>query len=128
MQVPEIILVALGGGVGSALRWLMGKLFSAWSNAVPWSTVLINLTGAFAIGYLSVLFSVEWQDRYGNVLNAAVLTGLLGGYTTSSTMQLDAARLMKSRSSVAAVTYLAGSTVFGIAAAGLGALLARAAG
>ena len=125
MQSLDILLVAIGGGVGSLLRWLVGKLVPTSRDGIPWSTVLINLSGAFVIGYLSVLFSVDWHDRYGTVLNSAVLTGLLGGYTTFSTMQLDAAKLQRGGSPGRAAIYLVGSVIFGIAAAGLGAWLAR---
>ncbi len=128
MELPDVLLVALGGGVGSLLRWLVGKLVPTHADGIPWSTILINVSGAFVIGYLSVLFSVEWHDRYGSALNSAVLTGLLGGYTTFSTMQLDAAKLSKARSAGMAAAYLIGSVVFGIVAAGLGAGLARLSG
>jgi len=121
MMLADIILVAFGGGVGSLLRWLVGKLVPTQTNGIPWSTVLINVNGAFLIGYLSVLFSVEWHDRYGTALNSAVLTGLLGGYTTFSTMQLDAAKLMRHRSGGSSALYLIGSVVSGIIAAGIGA-------
>ena len=128
MQSLDLLLVAIGGGVGSLLRWMVGKLVPTSPGGIPWSTVLINLSGAFVIGYLSVLFSVEWHDRYGSVLNSGVLTGLLGGYTTFSTMQLDAAKLQTGGHAGKAATYLIGSVVLGIAVAGLGAGLARLGG
>jgi CrcB protein len=71
-----------------------------------------------------VLFAVDWRDRYGAALNAGVLTGLLGGYTTFSSMQLDAAKLGETNRTLAA-SYLALSTVIGLLAAALGAMLAR---
>ncbi|WP_172123252.1 CrcB family protein [Devosia sp. 919] len=129
MQFSDLVFVAGGGGIGSVLRWLVGKLVKEQGpGGFPWSTVLINVTGAFVIGLLSVLFSVEWHDRYGSLLNAGVLTGILGGYTTFSTMQLDAAKLYHSGSPGKTVGYLLGSVVLGILAAGAGAQLARLAG
>ena len=128
MQSLDILLVAIGGGAGSLLRWFVGKLIPTSAGEIPWSTVLINLSGAFVIAYLSVLFSVEWHDRYGTALNSAVLTGFLGGYTTFSTMQLDAAKLQMSGHTGKAAIYLIGSVVMGVALAGLGVWLARSVG
>jgi hypothetical protein len=45
-----------------------------------------------AMGYLSTLFGVDWRARHGAALNSFVLTGVLGGYTTFSTMQLEAVK------------------------------------
>jgi len=127
MLMSDVALVALGGGTGSLLRWGAGKLFpSSGRGGIPWSTVFINITGAFAIGYLSVLFSVEWHDRYGSFLKSAVLTGLLGGYTTFSTMELDAAKISRVGFAGKAALYLVVQVAVGVAAAGLGAALAHA--
>lgn len=129
MLVSDVALVAVGGGIGSLLRWLAGKMLSSSEGAgIPWSTIFVNLTGAFVIGYLSVLFSVEWHDRYGSFLKSAVLTGILGGYTTFSTMELDTAKLVRGEGTGKAAIYIVGQTVLGVAVAGLGAALARAGG
>jgi len=129
MILSDVVFVALGGGVGSLLRWGVGKIFaSETEGGIPWSTVIINITGAFVIGYLSVLFSIEWHDRYGSFLKSGILTGLLGGYTTFSTMQLDAAKMFRGGSGGKAAGYLIVQVAVGIAAAGLGAALARGGG
>jgi CrcB protein len=77
------------------------------------------------IGYLSVLFGVDWHDRFGTPLNAGILTGVLGGYTTFSSMQLDAANLADKSRRDKALFYIVASVVAGLAAAALGAFLAR---
>lgn len=133
MVLTDIALVALGGGAGSLLRWLVGKMVSSPKpGGIPWSTVVINITGAFVIGYLSILFSVEWHDRYGSFLKSAILTGVLGGYTTFSTMELDTAKLFRAGGARGgagkAAAYIIVQLAVGIAAAGLGATLARAGG
>ena len=96
----------------------------------PLGTFLINTSGSFVIGYLSVLFHVDWHDRHGHgmVLNALVLTGLLGGYTTFSSMQLDAARLGPKRHGRSAAFYLLLSVAAGLLAALAGAALAHGQG
>ena len=124
MLLSDVALVALGGGVGSLLRWGVGKLVPG-SGGIPWSTIIINITGAFAIGYLSVLFSVEWHDRYGSFLKSAILTGVLGGYTTFSTMELDTVKMFRAGNAVKAAFCIIGQLALGVAVAGLGAELAR---
>ncbi len=129
MTPMDIVWVGLGGGLGSALRWWIGQIAGElYHGNFPLGTFLINISGTFLIGYLSVLFGVDWHNRYGHgmVLNAFVLTGVLGGYTTFSSMQLDAAKLVgKSRGGVAA-SYLFLSVLAGLLAGELGATLARA--
>lgn len=125
MQPLDVMWVGLGGGAGSLLRWWIGRIVGErYRGSFPLGTFLINISGAFVIGYLSILFSVDWRDRYGTVLNAGVLTGILGGYTTFSSMQLDAAKLAGSDRPGLAAGYLMVSTVAGLVAAGLGAGLA----
>ena len=121
--------VGLGGGLGSVLRWWVGLVVGMrYKGDFPLGTFLINMSGAFAIGYLSVLFKVDWHDRYGTALNAGVLIGVLGGYTTFSTMQLDAVKLAGKRGKVSAAFYLSLSVVVGQLAAGFGGALARVQG
>src|SRR5215831_11537188 len=125
----DVMWVAVGGGVGSVLRWVVGRIVGErYHGDFPLGTFLINVSGAFAIGYLSVLFSVDWRYRHGTALNARILTGLLGGYTTFSTMQLDAVNLARKRGGVPAASYLLVSLIAGQLAAGLGGALALAQG
>jgi CrcB protein len=131
MKPLDVMWVGLGGGLGSVLRWWIGLLVGErYHGDFPLGTFLINISGAFFIGCLSVLFGVDWHDRYGRgvVLNALVLTGLLGGYTTFSGMQLDAAKLAGKKHSRFAAFYLFLSVAVGLLAAALGATLARAQG
>ncbi len=126
MIALDVFWVGLGGGLGSLLRWWVGlRVSQFYKGTLPLGTLLINVSGAFVIGYLSILFSVDWRDRYGDVLNAAVLTGILGGYTTFSSMQLDASKLASIKDRVWAGGYLIISVLLGLAAAAFGAWLAR---
>ncbi|ENQ64132.1 fluoride efflux transporter CrcB [Brucella melitensis] len=126
MTPLDVMWVGLGGGVGSLGRWWIGRIVGEYHHgAFPLGTFLINISGAFVIGYLSVLFGVDWHDRYGTMLNAGVLTGILGGYTTFSSMQLDAVKLSHKGQGGLAVFYLVASVLFGLFAAWLGAMLAH---
>lgn len=113
------------------LRWWIGRLVGErYKGQFPLGTFLINISGSLVIGYLSVLFNVDWDNRHGHgmVVNALVITGILGGYTTFSSMQLDAARLAAKQHVPLAGFYLLLSVATGLLAALAGAALARAQG
>jgi fluoride exporter len=129
MKPVDVMWVGLGGGLGSVLRWWVGRFVGErYHGDFPLGTFLINVSGTFLIGYLSVLFGVDWHDRYGHgmVLNAFVLTGILGGYTTFSSMQLDAVKLSENKRAGLATSYLLLSVAAGLLLGELGAALARA--
>ena len=125
MVATDIFWVGLGGGTGSLLRWWVGLAVSKlYRGHFPLGTFLINVSGALIIGYLSALFGIDWRERYGEWLNAGLLTGVLGGYTTFSSMQLDVANLAHAHQRLLAAGYLIVSVVTGVAAAACGAWLA----
>ena len=111
------LLVALGGGVGAALRFLVESFVAArTSGRFPWGVVLVNVTGSFAIG-LAVA-----RIEPGTALTVAT-AGLLGGYTTFSTASLDTARLVLRGRGGRAVAHAAGTAVACVTAAWLGLVL-----
>jgi CrcB protein len=126
MNDPVILaLVFVGGAAGSAIRWLVGiGVGKRYKGAFPLGTFFINVSGAFLMGFLSTLFTVDWKDRYGSNLTALVLTGVLGGYTTFSSYQLDTANLYN-KGTQGLVFYWIGSVAVGLIAAYLGAITAR---
>lgn len=122
-----VALVFVGGAGGSVIRWLVGLGVGERYKGItfPLGTLLINVSGAFLMGLLSTSFNVDWKDRYGSNLTAFVLTGVLGGYTTFSAYQVDAANLYKNAGRTWAAVYWAGSVAAGLIAAALGAITAR---
>lgn len=126
MNDPVILaLVFVGGAGGSVIRWLVGiGVDKRYKGTFPLDTFLINVSGCFLMGFLSTLFTVDWKDRYGSNLTALVLTGVLGGYTTFSSYQLDTANLYNKRAQ-GLVLYWIGSVAAGLIAASLGAITAR---
>ncbi len=126
MTALDVLWVGAGGSLGSLLRWWTGHLIGErYRTDFPLGTFLINLSGAFAMGFLSVFFMVDWHTRHGTALSALCLTGVIGGFTTFSSMQLDAAKLAGHRGDAFAVFYVLISVVAGLLAAAVGAVLAR---
>ena len=121
-----LALVFVGGAGGSAIRWLVGIGVGERykGSTFPLATFLINVSGAFLMGLLSTLLNVDWKDRYGSNLTALVLTGLLGGYTTFSSYQLDTANLYNKGERGSVFFYWIGSVAAALIAAALGAITA----
>lgn len=117
-------LVAVGGAVGTGARQGLGLLVPAVGD-LPVAILLVNLTGAFLLGLL-----LEWLLRSGpdegrrRDLRLLVGTGVLGGYTTYSALALDGAAMISGGRPGLAVAYTVGSVLLGVAAAGLGVVLA----
>jgi CrcB protein len=126
MKPIDIMWVCIGGGIGSLLRWWIGQFIDArMPSAFKYSTLFINITGAFVIAYLSAAMAIGWQQRYGDMMSSLMLTGVLGGYTTFSTMQLDAVKMVQDKRAGLALFYLAVSVVGGLLAAAAGVAVAK---
>ena len=129
MNIKTSLLVFAGGAAGSVLRWGVGvSLGHRYKGQFPLATFLINVSGAFLIGALSTLFSIEWYHRHEGDLAALIMTGFLGGYTTFSSYQMETVTLHKEQVYRTASLYWFGSVVAGLAAAALGAWAVRLTG
>lgn len=127
-DIPSLdaMWVGIGGGIGAVLRYRVGLFINIkYTGIFPLATFFINVSGGFVIAFLSVMLNIEWHFRYGTIANELLLTGILGGYTTFSTMQLDAVVLMETGKKALCAFYLLISVVSGFIAAGLGVLLAK---
>jgi len=119
--ITTFIWVFVGGALGSLLRWSLGSAISKRTTGkFPLGTFVINVTGAFVMGLLSTLMAVDWRDRHGSFFTAFVLTGLLGGYTTFSSYELDAVTVYDKQARGVALLYWIGSVAAGLMAAALG--------
>jgi CrcB protein len=114
----SLVLVAVAGGVGAALRFFLDGLITARTRtAFPYGTAVINLSGSFALGLITGLATQGWlPDELALVLGV----GLLGGYTTFSTASVETVRLARIRRYWAATANGLGVLIACVAAAGLG--------
>jgi CrcB protein len=108
--------VAGGGVLGALARYGLGLVIPA-PGGWPLATLVINLTGALALGALLEGLSRRGPDAGSRrVLRLALGTGFLGAYTTYSTLAVDAVHLFAAGTAPAAMGYLAARLVGGAAA------------
>ncbi|MCY3557361.1 MAG: fluoride efflux transporter CrcB [Chloroflexi bacterium] len=122
MTVAAIASIALGGAAGSVLRYVLNR-WVGQPDGLPLGILVVNLSGTLALGIVATLF----LDRLGvpDNLRLAITVGLLGGFTTFSTVWLDTLHLLNGGRWAWALTNLVVSAIGGLAAAWLGQQLAR---
>ena len=74
----NLMLVFLGGGIGSAFRYLIGKLFLSNSNSFPWGTFLANLTGCFLLGFFSNWVIKNFRSEWIIFFTIGITIGFIG--------------------------------------------------
>lgn len=113
-MIKQLILVGIGGGLGSMLRFLVSVSTSRFVHGTfPLPTLLVNLSGCFLIGVLVGIFS---QPPYvSNNMRFLLITGFCGGYTTFSTFAHENLLLIENQQIPLAISYTLLSVVLGIA-------------
>jgi CrcB protein len=112
----EILIVAVGGAVGSVARYKLGGFAlhhtQAWN--FPVSTFAVNVAGCLAIGILAAL--VEHHDLFSPSVRLLLFTGLLGGFTTFSAFGYETVFLLRRGLLSVAAGYVLLSVVCGLSA------------
>lgn len=123
MRPRLLLLVFVGGMLGTAAREAI--LLLAPTDGVPWSVLVVNLSGAFLLGAL--VRGLESRDETPRRRDARLLlgTGVLGGFTTYSALAVDAVVLLES-APLLGIAYALGSVVAGVVCASVGWALAAA--
>lgn len=122
--MQSILVIALGGALGALSRYGLGFWISSkWNQGFPLGTFIINITGAFLLGFLNILFiekltiSPLWRLGIG--------IGFLGAYTTFSTFSYEVIMLIEGGSLLTAGLYTLLSVMIGFTGVALGVGLAR---
>ncbi len=109
-----LIGAALAGGAGAGLRYLVDVLVvGGRPGRLPFGIFVVNVTGSFALGLITGLGA----ELIGGELAWILGVGLLGGYTTFSTVSLESVLLARSGEARRGVANAAGTLVAGVAAA-----------
>ena len=118
----RLIWVGAGGALGSMLRYALSGAVQRSILAFPLGTLVVNVTGCLAIGFLSERFGDANLDP---VWRTAVLIGVLGGYTTFSSFSLETLKLAESRQYDLALLNVLASVVSCLVAVWTGQRLAK---
>jgi CrcB protein len=119
----ELAAVFAGGALGSLARAALSTLTVPDPARWPWPTFMVNIVGAFLVGY----FTTRLLERLplSSYRRPLLGTGLCGGFTTFSTMQVETLRMIESGHWAVAVCYTITSIVLGLLAVHLATALVR---
>lgn len=122
--MEKFILISTGAVLGANLRYWVGDWAAQkWGAALPYGTLLINVTGSLLLGFLMTLIAgrLALDPRW----RLFFAVGFLGAYTTFSTYMFESFALLEKGQWLPAVGNLLGSTLLGLLAVGAGIYLAK---
>lgn len=122
--MSQILLVGIGGFLGSVFRYIVSGYAQQWAKSVqfPYGTLAVNLIGCLIIGFLSQL--AEDHGLFTPESRAFVFIGILGGFTTFSTFGNETMNFMRDGDFTTALINLGAHVALGLTAVWLGRALA----
>ncbi|GAB1857296.1 fluoride efflux transporter CrcB [Flavobacteriaceae bacterium MHTCC 0001] len=121
--MKQLLLVFLGGGLGSVLRFIIGKLLNNTQNGIPYGTFAANILGSLLIGI--ILGLAAKNDTLSQNQTLLLATGFCGGFTTFSTFAYENHIFLKSGDFISFAIYSVASFVLGFLAVFLGMYLVK---
>jgi len=119
--VQAYLWIAIGSALGGMARfWLSGVSARLFGEALPWGTLLVNVTGSLIIGFFATFSGPGGRLDVDPAVRLFVMVGLCGGYTTFSAFSLQTLDLLRSGSVVRAAVNVAASVCLCILAVALG--------
>ncbi|SKB66026.1 CrcB protein [Salegentibacter holothuriorum] len=122
-MLKQLLLIFLGGGLGSALRYLISKSLNSESFFIPYGTFTVNIIGSLLLG-LFIGFAARYEFFNSNIV-LFLAVGFCGGFTTFSTFTLENQALLRSGDYLNFFFYAFGSIIIGILAVFLGLFLSK---
>lgn len=120
-MLTKILLVGLGGGAGSILRFLTSAYINRWNiTTFPLGTFLVNVMGCLIIGFLLGVTGKAFNED----IKLLLVTGFCGGYTTFSTFSSENLFLLQNGNYLMLVIYILASIIIGLLAVWFGVFLA----
>ena len=121
-MLKNILLVFLGGGLGSSLRYVIGRYLNSGSM-IPYGTFLVNVLGSLIIGII-----LGWaikNESMNNPVNLLLGIGFCGGFTTFSSFSFENYSLLKTGDYWSFSIYFFGSLLLGLLAVFTGMMISR---
>jgi CrcB protein len=121
--MKQLLIVFIGGGFGSALRFVIGKWLNNSESGIPYGTFAANILGSLLIGI--ILGMAAKNDTLSQNQTLLLATGFCGGFTTFSTFAYENHLFLKSGDFVSFAVYTIASFVIGFLAVFLGLYLVK---
>lgn len=122
--MKTILAVGAGGAIGASARYLLTQaIMRVNAGGFPWGTFAVNILGSTILGLLAGLFAHRVTPS--PALQAFLITGILGGFTTFSAFSLDVVTLMERGQGAVALAYAALSVILSVAGLYAGLVIAR---
>ena len=122
--MTQLLVIALGGAFGSVMRFLMSSwVYSTLGRGFPYGTLAVNIIGSLLMGFLTVLL-IE-RMSLGPEWRAAILIGVLGGFTTFSSFSIETFNLIEAGAYAKAIANMVISVVVCIGATWIGVIAGR---
>ena len=123
-MLRTLLLIALGGGIGSMLRYLTAVVTNKYyASFFPLATFLVNIIGCLLIG--TVMGLLEKNQVTDSSLKWLLVTGFCGGFTTFSAFGYENISLLQNQQTGLAFLYIAASVIVGLFAVWLGLLIVK---
>jgi CrcB protein len=121
----QLLLIGLGGFLGSILRYVLGGLVQggAGDSVFPWGTLTINLLGCFGIGVLAELSEARGFLR--PEMRGFLMIGVLGGFTTFSAFANETVNAVRDSAMTIALVNVVASVGLGLASVWAGRMVAH---
>ncbi|PTM10780.1 MAG: fluoride efflux transporter CrcB [Bacteroidetes bacterium] len=121
--MKQVLLVFVGGGFGSALRFIIGKYMNSSQTVIPWGTFTVNILGSLLMGII-LGFAVKNNSLTQSQMLLFVV-GFCGGFTTFSTFAFQNATFLKNGDLMQFALYTIGTFAIGILAVFAGLFIAK---
>lgn len=119
-----LLLAGAGGFIGTCCRFLVNRLFLLiWHAPFPLATFTINIIGCFFLGLISSLLSKS--GFVPNNLNAFLMVGFCGGFTTFSTFSLETFNIGNSGEIFYSLLYVVASVIVGLVSVWFGLIIGK---
>ena len=112
--MKAVIIIFLGGGAGSVLRYFFSLWFSSETVQIPWHTFLANFVSCIILGFLLAL---SRKNNLGTDATFLLMIGFCGGFSTFSTFSMENVKLIEAGNWILALAYISASVllcIFGI--------------